>query len=175
MSISLQPTLETAEWQLLPLQAADFESVYAVAADPEVWAQHPNKDRWKREVFAVFFEGAMQSGGAFKVVERSTGKVLGCTRFYGYEPADNSIHIGYTFYGRDSWGKGINLAVKQLMLDYIFQWVDRVDFNVGAENVRSQMAIGRLGAQKVAEKVVAYYGEADKLNFVYAIHQADWK
>lgn len=174
-SPNLQPILQNAAWQLLPLQPADFEEVYAVASDPLVWEQHPNKDRWKREVFAVFFEGAMQSGGAFKVVERSTGKVLGCTRFYGYEPADNSIHIGYTFYGRDSWGKGINLAVKQLMLDYIFQWVDRVDFNVGAENVRSQMAIGRLGAQKVAEKVVAYYGEADKLNFVYAIQQADWK
>jgi len=172
---NLQPTLQTAEVQLVSLQPADFEAVYAVASDPLVWEQHPNKDRYKREVFVVFFEGAMQSGGAFKVVERSSGKVLGCTRFYDYQPADNSIHIGYTFYGRDSWGKGINLAVKRLMLDYIFQWVDRVDFHVGAQNIRSQKAMERLGARKLAEKVVAYYGEPDKLNFVYAIYRADWK
>lgn len=173
-SLNLQPTLQTAEVQLVPLRPADFEALYAVASDPAVWAQHPNKDRYKREVFAVFFEGAMQSGGAFKVVNKANGEVLGCTRFYDYQRADNSIHIGYTFYGRDSWGKGINLAVKRLMLDYIFQWVDRVDFHIGAENVRSQMAISRLGAQKVAEKVVAYYGEADKLNFVYAMHKSEW-
>lgn len=174
-SPNLQPILQSAAWQLLPLQLADFEAVYAVASDPLVWEQHPNKDRWKREVFAVFFEGAMQSGGAFKVVNKATGEVMGCTRFYDYQPADKSIHIGYTFYGRDSWGKGINLAVKRLMLDYIFQWVDRVDFHVGAQNIRSQKAMERLGARKLAEKVVAYYGEPDKLNFVYAIDRSAWR
>lgn len=174
LTFSLQPILQNTAWQLLPLQLADFEAVYAVASDPLVWEQHPNKDRYKREVFAVFFDGAMQSGGAFKVVERWSGKVLGCTRFYDYQPADNSIHIGYTFYGRDSWGKGINLAIKRLMLDYIFQWVDRVDFHVGAQNIRSQKAMERLGARKLAEKVVAYYGEPDKLNFVYAIDRSSW-
>lgn len=171
----LQPRLENDSWQLLPLKESDFEAVYAVASDPLVWEQHPNKDRWKCEVFSVFFEGAMQSGGAFKVVNKASGEVLGCTRFYDYKPADNSIHIGYTFYGRNSWGKGINLAVKALMLDHIFQWVDRVDFHVGAENKRSQMAMQRLGARKVAEKVVAYFGEADKLNFVYAIERGEWQ
>ena len=56
-----------------------------------------------------------------------------------------------------------------MMLDYAFQFVDRVYFHIGANNIRSQIAIGRVGAQKVGEQEVAYFGEAPKLNFIYAI------
>jgi len=51
MNFSVQPVLENEEYQLIPLQQGDFESLYAVASDPEVWEQHPNKDRYRREVF----------------------------------------------------------------------------------------------------------------------------
>lgn len=71
-----QPILETSELQLLPLQIEDFEALYKVASDPEIWKQHPNKDRWKKEVFAVFFDGAIKSGGAFKIVEKKAKKLL---------------------------------------------------------------------------------------------------
>ncbi|MBC6605750.1 GNAT family N-acetyltransferase [Hymenobacter sp. BT188] len=171
---SLQPRLETDTLRLLPLQAADFADLYAVAADPKIWEQHPNKDRWRQEVFTSFFEGAMQSGGAFKVVDKATGATLGSTRLYDYNAPDNSILIGYTFYGRESWGTGVNQAVKRLLLDYVFQFVDTVRFHIGAGNVRSQIAIQRLGATKVAEQEVAYYGEPPQLNFVYAIDKPTW-
>ena len=171
---ALQPTLETPTLQLLPLQETDFAALYAVAADPAIWAQHPNRDRWQLGAFRNFFEGAMHSGGAFRVVNKATGAVLGSTRLYDYNPQDNSIFIGYTFYGTQSWGKGINLAVKALLLDYLFQFVDVVRFHIGAGNVRSQIAIGRLGAAKVAEQEVTYYGEQPKLNFVYEITRPAW-
>jgi N-acetyltransferase len=171
---SLQPTLETDTLRLLPLQAADFAEVYAVAADPKVWAQHPNKDRWQEPVFRNFFEGAIKSQGAFKIVEKATNATLGSTRLYDYSAEDNSILIGYTFYGTQSWGKGINRAVKQLLLDYAFHFVDTVRFHIGAENIRSQIAIQRLGARKVAEQEVAYYGEPSKLNFVFEITKQGW-
>ncbi|MBJ6108804.1 GNAT family N-acetyltransferase [Hymenobacter sp. BT523] len=171
---SFQPSLETDTLQLLPLQPADFAALYAVAADPAIWAQHPNPDRWQQPVFATFFEGALHSGGAFKVVEKATGAVLGSTRIYDYQPEDNSIFIGYTFYGIQHWGKGINPSVKALLLNYLFQFVETVRFHIGAGNVRSQVAIQRLGATKVAEQEVAYFGEALKLNFVYEIIKSSW-
>lgn len=174
MTIALQPTLENEQIVLQPLKVSDFETLYAVASDPEIWQQHPNKDRWKKDVFRTFFEGAVQSGGAFKVVDKATGMVIGSTRFYDYQPEDNSIFIGYTFLATSCWGKGINQQVKNLMLDYIFQFVDQVNFHVGESNIRSQIAISRLGAIKVGQQEVTYVGETAKLNFVYTINKA-WR
>ncbi|PZR08732.1 MAG: N-acetyltransferase [Flavobacterium psychrophilum] len=174
MVINIQPVLENEQIILYPLQENDFEDLYVVASDPKIWEQHPNKDRWQREVFRTFFEGAMQSKGAFKITDKASGKIIGSTRFYDYNTKDNSILIGYTFYATSSWGTGINKAVKALMLDYIFQFVSKVHFHIGANNVRSQITIDRVGAEKIAEKEVAYFGEPDRLNFVYEITKEKW-
>lgn len=174
MAFNIQPVLENDKVILYPLEETDFETLYAVASDPKIWEQHPNKDRWKKDVFRVFFDGAMQSKGAFKIVEKATGKIAGSTRFYDYPEQENSIMIGYTFYATEYWGKGINLSVKAIMLEYAFRFVEQVYFHIGSNNVRSQIAIGRLGAEKVDEQEVAYYGEPSRLNFVYRISKEEW-
>lgn len=175
MNFNLQPILENEKVILYPLQEKDFESLYRVASDPKIWEQHPNKDRWKKDVFRIFFEGAMQSKGAFRIVDKATENVIGSTRIYDFNEQENSIFIGYTFYATAYWGKGINHSVKVLMLDYLFQFVSHVNFQIGAENKRSQIAISRLGAKKVAEQEVAYFGESPKLNFVYRIEKGEWQ
>ena len=174
MSIPLPAVLENQKAILYPLGADDFEAVYQVASDPAVWAQHPNKDRWKREVFQNFFEGAIKSSGAYKILDKQTGNTIGSTRFYDHDPEKRSILIGYTFYSANCWGKGFNPAVKATMLDYIFQYVDKVYLHIGATNYRSQVAVSRLGAKKVDERVVTYFGEAPKLNFIYLIDKETW-
>jgi len=175
MSINLQPTLQNDSLTICPLHQEDFIDLYAVAADPEIWMQHPNKDRWKNEVFQIFFEGAMKSADAFRIVEKATAQTIGSTRFYDYNSKDSSIFIGYTFYGTAYWGKGINPIVKTLMLNYIFQFVERVLFHIGAGNIRSQIAISNLGAEKINEQEVAYFGEMPQVNFVYEITKASWE
>ncbi len=174
MDFDIQPVLENDRVILTPLAEKDFEDVYSAASDPKTWDQHPNKDRWRKEVFKNFFDGAMQSKGGYKIVDKATGETIGSTRYYDYDPSDNSILIGYTFFARPYWGRGMNRAVKTLMLDYIFQFVSRVDFHVGAENLRSQSSIGGLGIAKVNEKVVTYFGEKPKLNFVYSVTKDEW-
>ena len=174
MNINIQPTLENENVILHPLQDKDFDDLYAVASDPKIWEQHPNKDRCKIEVFKVFFEGAMQSKGAFKIVNKASGHVMGSTRFYDHNQEENSISIGYTFYGRDYWGKGFNHSVKSLMLDYIFQFVSKVHFHIGADNIRSQIAIARLGTTKIDEQEIAYFGEQAKLNYIYCLTKEEW-
>jgi len=174
MEINIQPTLKNEGVILYPLEENDFEALYDVASDPKIWEQHPNKDRWKKEVFQTFFDGALQSKGAFKIAENITGNPIGSTRYYDYNETDNSIFIGYTFYGTSCWGNGINKSVKAIMLDYIFQFVSKVNFHIGSNNTRSQIAIGRIGAQKIAEEEVAYFGEETKLNFVYEIPKENW-
>jgi len=170
MSFNLQPIdLKNEKIKLIPLQETDFSALYIVASDPLVWEQHPNKLRYQKDVFQNYFEGAMLSKGAFLIRESKTNEIVGCSRFYDYNENQNSILIGYTFLGRKFWGKGYNNALKKLMLDYAFQFVDKVYFHIGAHNYRSQKAIEKIGAVKVDEFEVEYYGEDSKLNFAYLI------
>ena len=109
------------------------------------------------------------------VIDKSTDQAIGSTRFYDYNPDDSSILIGYTFYATAYWGKGINSSVKALMLDYVFSYVEKVFFHVGAENIRSQIAIERIGAVKLREEEIAYFGEKSKPNLVYELDRIIWK
>ena len=167
--MNIQATLENENVKLVPLNPNDLEELFSVASDPKIWEQHPNKDRYQREVFEKFFQGAIESKGAFKIMDKSSNEVAGSTRFYDYNPDENSIFIGYTFYATKFWGSKLNPQVKKLMLDYIFQFVDKVNFHVGKDNIRSQKAMEKLGAKKVDEVNVAYFGEPEKLNVVFEI------
>jgi RimJ/RimL family protein N-acetyltransferase len=168
--LNLQPKHLQNEWvQLVPLQVTDFEVLYAVAADPLIWEQHPNKLRYKQEVFQNYFDGAIQSKGAFLILETKSKKVIGSSRFYDYNEKDSSLLIGYTFIGRNFWGKKYNQALKKCMLDYAFQHVNSVYFHIGACNIRSQKAIEKIGAIKVDEQNVSYHGEENTLNYIYKI------
>lgn len=74
---------------------ADREPLYAVASDPQLWALHPAHDRWQRPVFDAFFNDALARGGALAIVERSTGAIIGTSRFQNYDPqAGGSVEIG---------------------------------------------------------------------------------
>lgn len=174
-SFNLQPTLENEFIRIVPLEADDFERLYAIASDPLIWEQHPNKDRYKREVFETFFKGAMESQGAFLVYDQKTGTVIGSSRYYEADEKKKSIAIGYTFLARDHWGGTYNPALKDLMMKHAFQHFDAVIYHIGAFNIRSQKAMEKLGGKKIAELEMEYYGEPNKLNFVYEIRKENWK
>jgi RimJ/RimL family protein N-acetyltransferase len=174
-TFDLQPLLSDKLITARPLRQDDFEILYAVASDPLVWELHPNKDRYKREVFENFFVGAMKSKGAFLVKENAAGKVIGSSRFYDFDTEKRTVSIGYTFLGRNYWGKNYNRALKTLMIDHAFQFTDEVYFHIGAVNVRSQKAIEKLGAVKTDEKEITYYGESSNLNYIYCIEKNSWK
>jgi RimJ/RimL family protein N-acetyltransferase len=169
--LNLQPThLKNDLVWLEPLKQEYFEELYLVASDPLIWEQHPNPDRYKLDAFTNYFKGAMESGGAF-IIRDASGIALGSSRYCAYNEANNEIQIGYTFFARSCWGKSINKEVKTLMLNHAFNYVDKVAFYVGANNIRSQKAMERIGGIKVREEVVAYFGEPDRLNFRYEINK----
>ena len=59
MHFSVQPThLEGDKIRLIPLSEDHFEALYAVAADPLLWEQHPNPNRYQRTDFEIYFKGA---------------------------------------------------------------------------------------------------------------------
>jgi RimJ/RimL family protein N-acetyltransferase len=172
--INFQPLLQNELVIAIPLASSDFESLYKAAADPLVWEQHPNKNRYQRPAFENYFKGAIESGGAFLVKDAKTGEVIGSSRYSDYDASTNTVAVGYTFFARSHWGKGHNYALKKLMLDHIFQFIDQVIFYIGAINKRSQISLERLGAVKTGEEEMAYYGEAPILNYVYTITKEQW-
>lgn len=150
--IDLQPTLHGELLTLRPVREEDFDAVHSAASDPLIWAQHPQRDRWRREVFAEYFRGAIESRSAFVVIERSSGRIIGCTRYHGHDPITREIEIGWTFLTRAHWGGRFNGEMKRLMLDHAFTFVDTVILLVGPTNIRSQTAVQRLGAVRAGTR-----------------------
>ncbi len=158
----------------IPLELTDLGILYSAASDPLIWQQHPNKNRYQRHEFENYFKGAIESGGAFLVRDAKTNEVIGSSRYSDYDAEKNAVSIGYTFFVRSHWGKGHNYALKKLMLDHIFQFVNAVTFYIGAVNKRSQISLERLGAIKTGEAETAYYGEIAKLDYIYTITKEHW-
>jgi len=153
MPFDLQPTLTGDLIELHPLRQDDFQALYAVASDPLIWEQHPESDRYKRDVFQRYFDGALASGGAFVVVNRCDGRIIGSTRYHAYYEAASEIEIGWTFLAREYWGGTYNREMKRLMLDHAFKFVKRVVFLVGPTNVRSQRAMEKIGGIRAGTHV----------------------
>ena len=148
------PTLETFELQphligdlveVRPLQPEDWESLFAVAADPLIWQQHPASDRYQEKVFREFFREALESGGALVVIDRKTQEIIGSSRYFGFDPDEREIEIGWTFLARSYWGGAYNGELKRLMLDHAFGFVESVIFKIGPTNFRSRKALEKIG------------------------------
>jgi RimJ/RimL family protein N-acetyltransferase len=143
-----QPTLEGALVALRPLRADDWDALYAVAADPLIWEQHPAHDRWQEPVFRAFFADALAQQGALAIIDKSSGAMIGSSRFQGLEEADGgSVEIGWTFLARSHWGGAVNREVKRLMLGHALARVAACRFLVGETNHRSRRALEKIGAQ----------------------------
>ena len=146
MDFDAQPVLEGELIELRPLVPADWEALYAAASDPLIWEQHPVSDRWREPVFRAFFDDALASRGALVARDRIDGKVIGSSRFHGFDAGRGEVEIGWTFLARDRWGGAWNGEMKRLMLDHAFRFADSVLFLVGPQNLRSQRAVAKLGA-----------------------------
>jgi RimJ/RimL family protein N-acetyltransferase len=171
MSFDLQPHLKGELIELRPLAPGDWDELFAVASDPLIWEQHPESDRYKEDVFKIFFEDALRSGGAFVVVDMKTQQIIGSTRFHGYDREKSEIEIGWTFLARKYWGGRHNAEMKQLMLAHAFRFVENVVFFVGENNIRSQKATEKIGAVKSGTAKKVYGNRPASLNVRYVIRK----
>ena len=171
MAFDLQPYLTGELIELRPLAADDWDELFAVASDSLIWEQHPEPDRYKEEVFRIFFKDALESGGAFVIIDRKTQHIIGSTRFYGYDPEKSEIEIGWTFLARKFWGGLYNAEMKQLLLNHAFKFIESVVFFVGEDNVRSQKAMEKVGAMKVGAAIRTYGNHPPARNVKYVIRK----
>ena len=172
MVFKLQPHLKGKLIELRPLAPDDWDELFAVASDSLIWEQHPERDRYKEDVFRIFFKDALESGGAFVIIDRKTQHIIGSTRFYGYDPEKSEIEIGWTFLARKFWGGRYNAEMKRLLLNHAFKFVESVVFFVGEDNVRSQKAMEKVGAIKVGTATRAYGNHPPTPNLMYVIKKS---
>lgn len=152
MEFDLQPTLTGNFLEVRPLAVSDVHALFAAASDPLIWEQHPESDRYKPEVFQRFFAGAIESKGAFAVIDRQSGRVIGSSRYWNLNPDESEVEIGWTFLERAFWGGAYNRELKSLMIEHALRFVGRVVFVVGERNMRSQKALEKIGARFLKEE-----------------------
>jgi len=146
VSFDRQPVLVGELLELRPLRADDFAALFRVAADPLIWEQHPDRNRYQEATFRTFFDEGLASGGALVALDRATGQIIGSSRYHGYDAGRGVVEIGWSFLARAYWGGRYNGEMKRLMLEHAFQSVQRVLFIIGPDNRRSQRAIEKIGA-----------------------------
>ena len=169
----LQPTLGGATLLLRPLVPQDFEPLHAAASDPQIWALHPESTRWRREIFQRFFESGLACGGALVALERTSGAIVGSSRYYHWKPDLREITVGYTFLVRRLWGGAANREMKALMLGHAFGFAHAIWFDVGTGNLRSRRAMEKLGAT-IARETPADAATGAAAHVHYRIERQAW-
>jgi RimJ/RimL family protein N-acetyltransferase len=170
MPFDLQPTLRGELLELRPLRPEDHRDLFAVASDPLIWEQHPDKARGTEEGFAAFFRESLASGGALVAIDLADGLVIGSSRFHAYDEARSEVEIGWSFLARSHWGGAYNGEMKRLMLEHAFRFVRRVVFLVGPDNLRSQRAVEKIGGVRAGRRTNAYGLDS----VVYEITAPEW-
>lgn len=137
-----------------PLQLGHLEALCAIGLDEELWrwttVKIQTREQMRAYVEAALREQAEGKSLPFTATEKSTGRVVGCTRFGNIDRANRRAEIGWTWVGRQWQRTAVNTEAKLLMLEHAFQtWrCLRVEFKTDALNTRSRAAILRLGAKE---------------------------
>ncbi len=171
-NFELQPHLVGELVELRPLRPDDWAALYQAGSDPLIWELHPSHDRYKEAVFREYFQGALDSRGAFAVIDRKSKAIIGSTRYCDYKPEESVIEIGWTFLTRPYWGGTYNGEMKRLMLDHAFKFVDRVVFLIGPNNFRSRRAVEKIGAVYVGTRTRHDPGGGPAESVVYELRQS---
>ncbi|MEO1054943.1 MAG: GNAT family N-acetyltransferase [Bacteroidota bacterium] len=170
----LQPTLENNIVSIRPLLESDFDSLYQVASDKEIWEQHPSHDRYQKEQFNKLFIKSMRSGAALLIIDQQSSKVIGSSRYQMAPNDSKTLEIGWSFLAKAYWGGKYNMAIKQLMIDHAFRHYEQVVFHIAKVNTRSIKAVEKLGATKITDAELSHLLKNPKQNWTYIIYKRDW-
>jgi N-acetyltransferase len=149
-------TLEGSVVRLEPLRSEHAEIFWEVAADALddifQWIPYRMKTRedFQRLVAKAFDEQERGESVVFATVERSSGRVVGSTRFMNIDRANRRVEIGSTWIAPAWQRTAVNTEAKYLMLQHAFEvWnCFRVELKTDALNQKSRDAILRIGAKE---------------------------
>jgi N-acetyltransferase len=153
--VNLQPLiLEGSHVRLEPLTESHHDALCAVGLDPELWKLIPvqvlDADQMMNYIRRVLAEQSQGTSIPFATVERSSGKVVGATRFMNIDVANKRVEIGSTWIAKPWQRTAINTEAKYLMMRHAFETLgcNRVELKTDSLNAQSRNAILRIGAKQ---------------------------
>jgi RimJ/RimL family protein N-acetyltransferase len=147
-------TLEGQHVRLEPLIAAHEEALIAAAGDGGLWNSTvtigPSRDNMGAYIEAALHGLARKEELPFVTIRKSSGNIVGTTRFYDIRPTDRRVAIGYTWLSQSAQRTAVNTEAKLLLLTHAFEhWqCVRVELITDVLNRQSRAAILRLGAKE---------------------------
>jgi N-acetyltransferase len=146
-------TLRGRYVDLVPLAPEHADGLTAAGRDPEIWPYllltRPRGDEGMRGVIERRIR-VRESGVdmPFTVVRKADGVPIGMTCYLDIDRENRNVEVGGTWYDSRYWRTPINSDAKRQILGHAFEveGVVRVQLKTDLRNVRSQVAIERLGA-----------------------------
>jgi RimJ/RimL family protein N-acetyltransferase len=139
---------------LIPLKRQHAVALVEAASDGELWNLWYTfvPDEKKIDGFIEYALIEQEAGRTlpFVVVENSTQKIIGSTRFCNSDPINKRTEIGYTWYSKSYQRSVVNTECKYLLLTHAFETLSAiaVEFRTHWHNHSSRNAISRLGAKQ---------------------------
>ena len=147
-------TLEGNIVRLEPLSMNHLDGLSAVGLDEELWHYTTTVVRSRGDM-ERYIEGALElqkQGMAlpFAIIEKSTGRAIGSTRFANIDHSNRRAEIGWTWVGRQWQRTAVNTECKFLLLRHAFETLKciRVEFKTDSLNQQSKKALARIGAKE---------------------------
>jgi len=180
---ALEPVvLEGSVVRLEPMSLDHHAGLTEIGLDPEIWRLTVVSIRTSEEMRASI-ESALElqrSGTSlpFVTLERSTGRVVGSTRFGNYDSANRRIEIGWTWVARPWQRTAVNTEAKYLMLTHAFEKLHcvRVELKTDVLNSPSRKAMLRIGATEegVLRKHTLMWTGRYRDSIYYSILDEEW-
>ncbi len=144
--------LENEYALLRPLAKIDLSKLMGFSTDePELWKYYSVRPQ-EKDFFVNYFNGALKARDEkkeypFIVFDKRENKYAGMTRFCDLQLSNKRLQIGFTWYGKQFQGTGLNKSCKFLLLKFLFEdfQFERVEFRADATNERSVAAMKSIG------------------------------
>lgn len=184
MTIPSNLVLENEAVQLRPLQETDVKHLLPFSInEPELWnyslVRANGKENLENYIQIALRARANGTEFPFIVFDKRTGKYAGSTRFYDINYGFKTIQLGYTWYGKDFQGTGLNKNCKFFLLEYAFEvlGMERVEFRADTNNERSKAAMLSIGCKVdgvLRSNMPTFEGELRRDSIVLSILRKEW-
>ncbi len=168
---------------LRPLQLADYDNLIKFSLnEPELWKyaliSAAGQDNLQHYIELAITNRLQKKEYPFVVFDRVANAYAGSTRFYDIQQANKTLQLGFTWYGKDFQGTGLNKNCKFLLLEFAFEHcqMERVEFRADNENKRSIAAMKSIGCtiEGVLRSNVPKAAGGRRDSIVLSILKSEW-